>query len=84
MASKKKLPQDTTSHAVRENDNKGCFHELTGFIKLGQCRVIRIYDNWKNKNKELIPGAVKKIGRKPFQWQRLCAPASLSMVSDVD
>lgn len=51
MASEKKLPQDTTGHAVRENGNKGCFRELTGFIKLGQRRVLGIYHNWKNKNK---------------------------------
>lgn len=51
MASEKKLPQDITSHAVRENDNKGCYHELIGFIKLGQHRVIRICHNWKKRDK---------------------------------
>lgn len=51
MASEKKVPQDSTSHAVGENDKKGCLHELTGFTKLGQHRVTGIYHEWKNKKK---------------------------------
>lgn len=58
IASDKKLLRDTINLTVTKKGNTRHLHELIGFVKAGQHRVIRIYHNCKNKTRGMEPPAL--------------------------